>query len=118
MELAACERPSPEEVRERQHLPKPGFIADINQGNILFHNNCSQCHGLEGKGTRQGPPLVHQTYHPRHHSDLVFHWAVRDGVKQHHWKFGAMPPQPQISPEDAAHIIAYIRQQQRDNGIQ
>jgi mono/diheme cytochrome c family protein len=113
----ACDKPSPEEVRKRQHLPGPDFVANVDKGNILFHNNCSQCHGLEGSGTDQGPPLVHKTYRPGHHSDLAFHWAVKDGVRQHHWKFGNMPPQPNISPEDAGHIVAYIRKMQRENGI-
>lgn len=115
--ISGCEKPSPEEIRKRQHLPDPDFVANVDKGNILFHNNCSQCHGLEGGGTNQGPPLVHKTYRPGHHADLTFHWAVKDGVRQHHWKFGDMPPQPNVSPEDAGHIVAYIRKLQRNKGI-
>ena len=116
--LSACDRPSPEQLRARNHLPAPGFVASADQGNILFHEHCARCHGAEGSGTPQGPALVSQTYRPGHHSDLSFHWAVKNGVTQHHWKFGNMPPQPQISPEDAANIVAYIRRQQRKKGIQ
>jgi hypothetical protein len=43
--------------------------------------------------------------------------AAGDGVKQHHWQFGDMPPQPNISPEEMGHIIAWVRQEQRRAGI-
>jgi hypothetical protein len=44
--------------------------------------------------------------------------AVRDGVKQHHWHFGNMPPQPEVTPEQTGHVIAYVRGLQRQAGIQ
>ena len=67
--------------------------------------------------TEQGPPLVHETYRPGHHADLTFHWAVRDGARQHHWNFGDMLPVPNLTPEDVGHIIAFLREKQRDAGI-
>lgn len=115
--LAACDKPSPEQVRARQHLPGPGFVADARQGSQLFRANCARCHGAAGKGTDQGPPLVHPIYRPGHHADLTFHWAVSRGAKQHHWQFGDMPPLPGVSPEDVGHIIAYVRAEQRKAGI-
>ena len=115
--VVACERPTPEQLRERQHLPEPGFKANVSQGKHLFDAKCARCHGIAGKGTEQGPPLVHATYRPSHHSDITFHWAIKDGVQQHHWHFGNMPPQPEVSPEQAGHIIAYIRSKQRESGI-
>lgn len=115
--LAACEKPDPQKVRERLHLPGPDFVADIARGKQLFAANCARCHGVAGRGTDQGPPLVDQTYRPSHHGDLVFHMAVKNGARQHHWGFGDMPPVPGLSPEDVGHIIAYVRAEQRKAGI-
>jgi len=116
--LASCDSLDPEEIRKRQHFPGKGFVADVQQGKALFSTNCSACHGPTGLGTRQGPPLVDKIYRAAHHADITFHWAVKNGVKQHHWTFGNMPPIENVSPEDVGHIIAYIRQQQRNAGIQ
>lgn len=115
--LTACKRPSPKELRLKQHLPPAGFVADVIQGENIYLANCARCHGLNGAGSRQGPPLVHKIYRPGHHADLSFHRAVKSGVRQHHWKFGAMPAVPKVSPEDTGHIVAYIRKQQRAAGI-
>lgn len=115
--VTACDKPDPEQVRARQHLPAPGFVADAKQGSQLFLANCARCHGAVGKGTDQGPPLVHPVYRPGHHADLTFHWAVSRGIKQHHWQFGNMPPLPGVSPEEVGHIIAYVRAEQRKAGI-
>lgn len=115
--LVACNKPDQKEWRARQHLPEPGFIADANKGDPLFHTMCAQCHGAAAKGSHQGPPLVHSIYKSSHHADLAFHWAVRDGVVQHHWKFGNMPPIEGMSPNDVGHIIAYVRSKQREAGI-
>jgi len=115
--LVACDNLDPESIRKRQHLPGKDFVADAQQGEILFEENCSRCHGTAGTGTQQGPPLVNKVYRSGHHADITFHWAVKDGVKQHHWKFGDMPPIKNTSPETVGHIIAYIRDQQRKSGI-
>lgn len=115
--LTGCDRPSPEQLRQKQHLPGPDFIADVRRGEQLFHAICSRCHGKDGRGTEQGPPLIDKIYRPSHHADLVFHWAIRDGVKQHHWKFGNMPASPNVGPEQAGHMIAFVRDEQRKAGI-
>ncbi len=115
--LTGCDDLSPEAVRQRQHLPSTDFVADKNAGEKLFTTNCTRCHGEKATGSRQGPPLVDSVYRPAHHADIAFHWAVRDGVRQHHWKYGDMPSIPQVSPEEAGHIIAYVRDLQRKAGI-
>jgi len=115
--LSACDRPTPDELRQRQHFPGPEFVADTAEGDRLYHASCAQCHGPAGTGTKQGPPLVHKIYRPGHHADLAFHWAVRDGTKQHHWDFGDMSPVPGLSPEEVGHIIAYVRNEQHKAGI-
>lgn len=115
--LMGCDRPDPETVRQRQHLPPPDFVADSSKGEMLFNANCIKCHGTGARGTNQGPPLVHEVYRPGHHADLTFHWAVKDGARQHHWQFGDMPPVPNLTPEDVGHIIAFVRAEQRKAGI-
>jgi len=117
LSLSACELPSPEEYRKLQHLPSPDYVANVPEGRREYQTLCVTCHGIKGIGTNQGPPLVHKTYRPDHHVDIAFHWAIRDGVKQHHWNFGDMPAIPDLSPEGAANIIAYIRSEQRKVGI-
>lgn len=115
---AGCDKPSPEQLRQRMHLPAPGFQADAAQGRALFAAHCVVCHGAGARGSAQGPPLVDKVYRPGHHADLSFHRAVKDGVKQHHWQFGDMPPMPEVTPEQTAHIVAYLRGLQRAAGIE
>ena len=43
--------------------------------------------------------------------------AARRGVRQHHWRFGDMPPQPQVSDAQLAAIVRFIREAQVANGI-
>ena len=99
------------------HLPPEGFVGDSSKGKVLFAENCLSCHGIRGQGTNQGPPLVHSTYNPRHHADLAFNLAVKNGVRSHHWQFGDMKPLPNVSPESVGHITAYVRELQRNAGI-
>lgn len=115
--LVSCDRSDPQQARQRFHLPGPGFVADAEKGRALFTANCARCHGVDGRGTDQGPPLIHKVYRPGHHADLVFHWAVKGGVRQHHWNFGDMPPVPGLTPEQVGHIIAWVRREQRRAGI-
>jgi len=87
-------------------------------GASLFAANCAICHGQEGMGSNQGPPLIHSIYKPSHHDDSSFYRAIGSGSPQHHWQFGDMPPVPNVRVEDIRHIIAYVRQQQRLGGIE
>ena len=113
--LNSCYKPDPAEVRARNNLPEASYVADVSRGNKLFKKNCGICHGTQLQGSQQGPSLLHKTYYPDHHADLAIFWAIKKGVIQHHWKFGNMPPQPQINAEQSADIVAYIRLAQRSN---
>lgn len=86
-------------------------------GEELFTANCSRCHGVDAAGSSEGPPLVHMIYEPGHHGDLSFHLAVRRGVQQHHWQFGAMDPVPGVSVEEVDKIVCYVRELQHANGV-
>lgn len=86
-------------------------------GKKTFDISCASCHGANGAGSDKGPPLVHNIYNPGHHDDPSFFRAATQGVPAHHWRFGNMPPQPQVSETDVAAIVRYIRELQTANGI-
>ena len=88
------------------------------QGKTVFEANCASCHGKSAIGTDKGPPLVHNIYNPGHHADGAFFLAAKRGTRQHHWKFGDMPAQPQIKDEQIQAIVKYVRELQLANGIQ
>lgn len=95
----------------------PALSAEAQDGKILFGANCASCHGERGGGTQSGPPLVHDIYNPGHHSDEAFVLAARLGVRAHHWPFGNMPRQPQVSEAEVRAIAQYVRELQQANGI-
>lgn len=43
--------------------------------------------------------------------------AWQENARAHHWRFGDMPPVPGVTPDDVAHITAYVRMHQRRAGI-
>ena len=115
--LFACSEagePDNEKVEPAGELVMSGTAGE---GEALFNANCSRCHGLGAVGTDQGPPLIHRTYAPGHHPDLSFHNAVRNGVWQHHWSFGEMPPVGTVTPDEVDEVICYVREVQRASGI-
>lgn len=114
----ACEKLSPEDRRKALHLPPLGFKGDAQKGLTIYQTNCVACHGPSGSGSVQGPPLVHQVYRTNRHANLSFHFAVRQGVKSHHWNYGDMKPVSEITSEETEHVVAYIRREQRRKGIE
>jgi cytochrome c len=95
----------------------PGLSAEARQGQALFTKTCTECHGENASGSDRGPPLIHDTYNPGHHDDRAFYRAASHGVRQHHWPYGDMPPQPGISRNEMAKIIRFVRETQAANGI-
>lgn len=96
----------------------PDLDADAQAGALHYNAHCAACHGRNGAGQEGiGPPLVHIIYETSHHADGAFYAAVQLGVRAHHWTFGDMPRQPQVSETEITQIIAYIRALQRANGI-
>ena len=94
--------------------PVPG---EYQAGEERFNEFCARCHGMAGRGTNTGPPLVHKIYEPSHHADFAFMRAVMQGVRAHHWKFGNMPKISGAAPGDVTQIIPYVRWLQRQAGI-
>jgi mono/diheme cytochrome c family protein len=102
--------------------PKPAvssgpLSAELQAGEAKFNTNCAACHGQQGVGTKQGPPLVHKIYEPNHHGDAAFQLAAANGVKAHHWEFGNMPKIEAVTPADVDQITAYVRWLQKQAGI-
>ena len=96
-------------------VPKLSMRAEI--GKAAYDGVCAACHGADGAGTDKGPPFVHPIYNPGHHADEAFFRAAHDGVRAHHWRFGDMPAQPEVSDQKIAAIVLYVRELQRANGI-
>jgi len=103
-----------------------GLIVDVSvpelssvaaRGKVEFDANCAQCHGKNAAGTGKGPPLIHNVYNPGHHSDQAFVLAAKRGVRPHHWPYGEMPAQPQITGAQITAIVKYVRELQVANGI-
>lgn len=92
--------------------------ADFVSGEELYAANCARCHGADLRGTANGPPHLHPVYEPGHHGDDAFRLAIAQGAAQHHWDFGPMPAIDGLDEDDVDDIIAYVRQQQRDVGIE
>lgn len=91
---------------------------DGETGPALYAQACSTCHGADLRGTDHGPPFLDRVYAPGHHADGAFLVAALAGVRSHHWDFGNMPAIRGITPEQVAAIVAYVREQQRANGIE
>lgn len=106
MQETAASRAASEPVPEEYHA-----------GEERFNGLCARCHGMAGRGTNMGPPLVHKIYEPSHHADFAFMRAAMQGVRAHHWKFGNMPKISEATPDDVTKIIPYIRWLQRQAGI-
>jgi len=109
-------KPSPNGTA-RVAVTIPDLTAEANTGKKVFDANCATCHGQNAAGSDRGPPLIHVIYNPGHHADEAFYFAAKNGVRSHHWRFGDMPAQPQVSDADIAAIVAYVREIQRANGI-
>lgn len=87
-------------------------------GKTAFEAKCADCHGQNAAGRNgKAPPLVHKIYEPSHHSDMAFILAAKNGVRAHHWRFGDMPPVEGLTQGDVKSIIHYVRELQRENGI-
>lgn len=95
----------------------PELSAAAIAGKAAFDATCATCHGQNAAGTDKGPPLVHDIYNPGHHGDAAFFLAAKRGVPRHHWPFGNMPAQPNVTDEDIAAIVRYVRELQIANGI-
>ena len=122
--IAACgsEPPPPEDTptppaTAMSDPSGPELSNSALMGKEVFDANCALCHGADVMGTGTGPPLIDRIYEPGHHSDVTIRSAVRNGVPQHHWWFGNMPPVVGVSDAAVENLICYIRELQLANDI-
>ncbi|MCB1041206.1 MAG: cytochrome c [Acidimicrobiales bacterium] len=87
-------------------------------GEATYQASCAACHGTDLRGTDRGPSHLSIVYEPGHHGDDAFRVAIANGAAQHHWNFGPMPPVPGLSDEEVEAVIAYVRDQQRQEGFE
>ncbi|HKJ50600.1 MAG TPA: cytochrome c [Gammaproteobacteria bacterium] len=90
---------------------------NLGKGQLLYEKYCSSCHGLRLEGSNQGPPLIHPFYKPSHHGDESFYRAALNGVRQHHWNFGNMPPVEGMTPGKMDSLVPYLRYYQQQKGL-
>jgi len=95
----------------------PEFTQVAQSGQIAFEENCAACHGINGAGTENGPTFLHAFYKAGHHGDASFEAAAKQGARQHHWKFGDMPPVEGITDDEILWITTYVRELQAANGF-
>ena len=104
-------------IADAADAPDANVPPALTKGQALFNTNCSVCHGVGARGTKQGPPFLDKIYEPNHHADSAFYRAAEMGVRAHHWRFGDMPKIPGVTRDDLTQIIAYIRWLQKQAGI-
>jgi mono/diheme cytochrome c family protein len=89
----------------------------LGKGQLLYEKYCSSCHGAELNGNDKGPTLIHPFYKPSHHGDKSFYRAALQGVKQHHWNFGDMPPVEGMTPKKMDSVVPYVRYYQQQKKL-
>lgn len=98
-------------------IPELGALEQ--QGRDIVNAQCIECHGVDGTGgTRKGPPLLHPMYRFDIYPDYHFKRVMKEGRPEHHWRFGPMPAQPQLSDAQTTSIIAYVRAVHDANGVE
>ncbi|MCF6304884.1 MAG: cytochrome c [Rhodobacteraceae bacterium] len=87
-------------------------------GARIYEAKCAVCHGANAAGQNNvAPPLIDNIYRPGHHGEGAFISAALNGVTAHHWTFGNMPKIEGVTRADVKSIVVYIRELQRENGI-
>ena len=86
-------------------------------GPVLYARACASCHGADLRGTDEGPSFIESIYRSSRHADAAFPLAVLRGVRSHHWGFGNMPPIGGLTDAQVEAIVEFVREQQRQAGI-
>ena len=91
---SGCRQPSGQRAVEIAKLQ-----GDLARGQRLFVGRCAVCHGSMGEGTDAGVALA--THFAEHQVEELALILI-DGTE-------LMPPQPQLSNQELADVIAYGR---------
>ena len=87
----------------------------VEAGATLYHERCSPCHGTDGKAMT--PMAQALTPKPRNHTDGAYMNRLSDVQIATVIKNGGaavgksplMPPQPDLSPQQLADLVAFVR---------
>ena len=95
--------------------PRPPGVTDssVAWGKELFHGsaNCAGCHGVEGRGTDEGPALTGALWF---HGPGTYEWLVeqiKQGIPAHHtWSGKPMPMRgwSNMPDDDVRAVAAYV----------
>ncbi|MCP4807098.1 MAG: cytochrome c [Proteobacteria bacterium] len=86
----------PKDSDEPQDSDEP----EVEPGEALYMEHCAFCHGEDGSGTNNGPPVTNEF----HHSDEELVRFMLEGKKQ-------MEPVEDLTEEEAYLIAAWMRAQ-------
>ena len=82
-------------------------LADTKRGATLYANQCADCHGNEGTGTEEGPPVWGE-------KSYNMGAGLSRNDKLASWLKVAMPPDDtNLSEQDALDIAAYVNSHER-----
>lgn len=102
--LASIEHTSLESLYP--HTVPPAEDASAGRGYALFRRDCIRCHAVNREGGRVGPDLNV----PRSIIEYRPVAQLREYIRApQSFRYGAMPPHPQLSDEDLDGLIAYFR---------
>ena len=82
---------------------------DAESGRVLYEAECAECHGSVGEGSDEGPPLDDALYRAPGFTDQQVAQAVREGAREEHWDFGAMPGLRSLDDREISDIVAFVR---------
>ncbi|MFK7942816.1 MAG: cytochrome c [Paracoccaceae bacterium] len=100
------------------HLVIPNLSSRAHTGREHFAAACGSCHGAYGEGSDVGPVLIHALYGEEVFRDAQIMNAVRHGASARNWPFGDMPAMKNVSDDQLALMIGFLREVQTANGVE
>jgi len=108
--MLAVKEGVPEEYRIMERTPITPAEKSLQQGQKLFVQNCSVCHGEKGDGKGPAAPALN----PPPANFLEEKHSAMYGPGEKYWIIGngtgktGMPPFPQLTPVERWHLVNYI----------
>jgi thiol:disulfide interchange protein DsbC len=98
----------------------------VQQGQVLFQQNCASCHGEKGEATSNWkdtdangnypPPPINGTGHAWHHDLKLLKMTIKEGGKK---LGGVMPPfRDKLSDDNINQVVAFFQSQWPDEVFQ
>jgi mono/diheme cytochrome c family protein len=113
--IAACSSGEPADPPEAGQTAVVPVTAELlREGRTAYRKYCVQCHGFSGRG--DGTSAAHLTPPPRDHTDAELMDPISDRIIAETVRFGGagrgypnMPAFPQVSGDELAALVAYVR---------